>query len=368
MKSLIIPLDEPFVGQEEAKNLADVIKSGWISALGPYVEKFEKAFTEYQGVKYAKSCFSGTSALMMAMRALNIGKGDEVIIPALTFSADAFAISWAGARVVFADCSSGRFTLSPDDVQKKITKRTKAVMPTHLYGRPAEMDELKKICRQHNIYLIEDCAQAQGAKYKNKKVGSIGDFNVYSFHNKLIATGEGGMITTNNKKWFERFKLLIDPAPMNVTNFAEISLNQRMSNLHAAIGLAQLKRLEKTIAKKLKMAKIYDRELKDCPGVTIIPADPWTRTVYWRYTLLLSPKIDKNKVMAETKKAGFITRGAYKPLHLHPYYSQYRRQKLPQAEYISQHGLDIPSSVKLTKKQILLIADRLRKIMKKLNR
>ena len=364
----IIPIDEPFLSTEELSNLTEAIRTGWIGYQGPYVGRFEKAFAKYHGVKYAQSCFSGTSALIIAMKTLKIGKGDEVMVPTLTFSADAFAVSLADAKVVFVDCSPNRFTMSPDDVKKKITKKTKTIIPTHLYGRPAEVDELKEICEDNNICLIEDCAQAQGAIYKNKKLGSIGDFNIHSFHNKLIATGEGGMITTDNKEFAERFKLLIHPAPMNKTDFNEISINQRISNLHAAIGLAQLGRLEETIKKKLRMAKLYDEHLKDLDGITIIPTDPWTRTVYWRYTILLSQKISRDKVIEESKKGGFITRETYKPLHKHPYYSDYKNQSLPHAEHIGKHGLDIPSSVKLTDEQIVFVANELRKIIKKLRK
>lgn len=367
MEKTLIPLDEPYVDEKEIENLTQAIKNGWISALGPFVGELEKKFADYHGVKYACSCFSGTSALIIAMKTLKIGPGDEVIIPALTFSADAFAVSLAGAKIAFADCGPDRFTIDPKDVKNKITDKTKAIIPTHLYGRPAEIDELKQICQEKNIILMEDCAQAQGAEYKGKKVGSIGDFNIHSFHNKLIATGEGGMITTNDEKLAERFRLLMNPAPMNVTDFAEISTNQRMSNLHSAVGLAQLQRLEESVAKKLKMAKIYDEKFRDHPGIKVIPADDWSRTVYWRYTVVLDPKIDRAKVIEESKKIGFTTREAYLPLHKHPFYSEYNNQSLPNAEYMGKYALDIPSSVRLTEDQILTIADQLKEIVDKLN-
>ncbi len=365
IKKKIIPIDEPYLGKEEIENLTDAIDSGWITSYGPYVKKFEKAFAEYVGVKYAKTCFSGSSALILAMQTLNIGKGDEVIIPSLTFSADAFAVSQAGAKVIFVDCSPNRFNLDTEDVKKKITDKTKAIIPTHLFGRPAQMEELKEICEENDIFLIEDFSQAHGAKYKNQKVGGIGDLNVCSFHNKLISTGEGGIMTTNNKELAERFELLKNPASMNITNFGEISINQRMSNLHAAVGLAQLERVEKTVKKKRKIAEFYDHQFELCKGVTIIPPDPWTRSVYWRYNLLLTPRINRSKLIQETKKAGFITNEVYKPLHLHPYYSAYKNQQLPNAELIGKHGLNIPSSVRLGEEQILYVAKELKKIINK---
>ena len=252
-------LDEPYVGNEEIKYLTEAIKSGWVSSHGPFVKKLEKMFADYIGVKYAISCFSGTSALMLLSQTFDLKEGDEIITQSLTFSAVGFAMKQSGVKIVFADCSANRFTLSPEDVKKKITSKTKIINPTHLYGRPAEMNELKEICDKKNIFLVEDCCQAVGAIYKGKKVGSIGHFNFFSFHNKTMATGEGGMITTNDKQLAERFDNLKNPPAVNRpeerNGFSEISMNHRMSNLHAAVGVAQLERIEKNIEKKNKNGK-----------------------------------------------------------------------------------------------------------------
>jgi perosamine synthetase len=170
-------LDEPFVGKEELNYLKQAIDSGWISAMGPFVKKFEDKFAEYIGVKYAVSCASGTSAISLLCPTLKIKPGDEVILQSLTFTADAWAMHQAGAKIIFADCAKNTFSIDPEDVRKKITKKTKIISPTHLYGRPSRMDELREICDKNNIYLIEDCCQAMGSKYKDKMVGSMGDFN-----------------------------------------------------------------------------------------------------------------------------------------------------------------------------------------------
>ena len=247
-------LDEPYVGKKELKYLTQAIKSGWVSSQGSFVKKFEKKFAKYIGVKYAISCASGTAALSLLFKTLNLKKGDEVILPSLTFTADAFTLFQSGAKIIFVDCSPGSFCIDINLVKKKITKKTKIIFPTHLYGFPSKLDELKKICKKKKIYLVEDCSQATGTIYKKKKVGSFGDFNIHSFHNKLIASGEGGMITTNNKFLAKRFELLKNPPSVNrpeeINGFKEMSINQRMSNLHAAVGLAQLERLEKNIKKK----------------------------------------------------------------------------------------------------------------------
>ena len=363
-------LDEPYVGKEELNYLKEAIDSGWISSLGSFVEKFEKKFANYIGVKYAVSCASGTSAISLLCPTLQIKEGDEVILQSLTFTADAFAMHQSGAKIVFADCSKDKFTISPDDVRKKITKKTKIVSPTHLYGRPAEMDELRHICDQNNIYLIEDCCQATGAKYKNKMVGSIGHFNFHSFHNKLIASGEGGMITTNDKNLAERFEKLKNPPSVNRPEerdgFMEISMNHRLSNLHAAVGLAQLERLEENIKKKIKMAEIYDEIFKDAEGIKIIKADSEHRTVWWRYTILLDQKINLNEFKQKALENKIVVREGYLPLHKHPFFKDYNSLSLPNAEKLGKETIDIPSSFNLKENEIVSIGQTLKKIAKKL--
>ena len=363
-------LDRPYVDGNEIKYLTEAINSGWISSQGPFVKKFEKMFADYIGVKYAISCFSGTSALMLLSPTFNLKEDDEIITQSMTFSAVGFAMKQSGVKIVFADCSENKFTLSPEDVKKKITSKTKIINPTHLYGRPAEMDELKEICDKKNIFLVEDCCQAVGASYKNKKVGSFGHFNFFSFHNKLIASGEGGMITTNDKTLAERFDNLKNPPAVNRpeerNGFSEISMNHRMSNLHAAVGVAQLERLESTIEKKIKMANFYDGHFKSADGIKVVKADSWSRTVYWRYTILLDEKIDQKKFINEASKLGITTRETYLPLHLHPLFRKENNISLPNCEKMSKLGVDIPSSIKLSEKDIDFIAKNLKAIAKKL--
>lgn len=363
-------LDQPLVDKKEKNYLNQAIKTGWISSQGPFVKKFEKKFAKYIGVKHAVSCASGTSALSLLFQTLKLKKGDEVIMQSLTFSADGFAMLQSGAKIVFVDCMPGKFTISPEEVKKKITKRTKIISPTHLYGYPAEMDKLKKLCKGRNIYLVEDCSQATGTKYKGKMVGSIGDFNIHSFHNKLIASGEGGMITTNNTKLAKRFEILKNPASVNrpeeMGGFSEISMNHRMSNLHAAVGLAQLERLEKNIKKKIKMAKIYNQEFKNSKFITFVKPLKYERVVYWRYTILLNKKINIKKFIKEAKKNGIITRQTYLPLHLHPVFkTKGVSKRLPNCEHISKIGLDIPSSIKIKERDLIFIAKKLKKISEK---
>ncbi len=363
-------LDEPYVGKEETSYLKEAIDSGWISSLGPFVKRFEKKFADYIGVKYAVSCASGTSALALLCPTLKIKQGDEVILQSLTFTADAFAMHQSGAKIVFADCSKNKFTISPEDVKKKITNKTKIISPTHLYGRPAEMTELKKICDDRGIYLVEDCCQATGAKYKDKMVGSIGHYNFHSFHNKLIASGEGGMITTNDKNLADRFENLKNPPSVNRPEerdgFSEISMNHRMSNLHAAVGLAQLERLEDNIKKKIKMSKIYDEIFENAVGIKIIKSDTEHRTVWWRYTILIDQRINLQTFKEKALKKNIVVREGYLPLHKHPFFKEYNNISLPNAEKLGKETLDIPSSFNLKENEIKFVGKTLAEIAKSL--
>jgi len=275
----------------------------------------------------------------------------------------------SGAKVVFADCSENKYTLSPDDVKKRITSRTKVISPTHLYGYPAELDELKEICDKKNIFLAEDCCQATGSRYKNKMVGSIGDFNFHSFHNKLIASGEGGMITTNNKQLAERFHSLKNPPSVNRpeerNNFSEIAMNHRMSNLHAAVGVAQLEKLEESVKNKIRMANLYNQIFQDSEEIKIFKANPQDRTVYWRFCIFVDEKINLKNFINEAMKLGITTRETFLPLHLHPFFKDQHKISLPNCEKIGRTGLDIPSSVKLSENDIEYIGKNLKEIARK---
>ena len=363
-------LDEPYVGKEELNYLKQAIDTGWISSLGLFVEKFEKKFADYIGVKYAVSCASGTSALSLLCSTLKIKEGDEAILQSLTFTADAFAMHQSGAKIIFADSSKDSFNISPEDVKKKITKNTKIISPTHLYGRPAEIHELKEICDANEIYLVEDCCQATGAKYKDKMVGSIGHYNFHSFHNKLIASGEGGMVTTNDKNLAERFEKLKNPPsfnrPAERDGFAEISMNHRLSNLHAAVGLAQLERLEENIKRKIKMAEIYGEIFENVNGIKIIKENPSNRTVWWRYTILLDQKINLNKFKQKALDKGIVTREGYLPLHKHPFFKDHNKLILPNAEKLGKEAVDIPSSFNLKEEEIIKIGQNIKQIVKDL--
>lgn len=355
----MILLDEPvFLGNEE-KYLMDCINSGFISWQGKYVTLFEELFTKYVQSKYGSSTANGTSALIIALQALGIGKGDEVIVPTLTFSASAFAVTNVGANVVFADSLPNELNINPSEIEKNITSKTKAIMVVHLYGRPVNMDEIMRIAKKYNLYVVEDCAECLGALYKDKKTGSFGDISCFSFHNKLIATGEGGMIVTKDESLFNRINDLKNPSPDNRTDKNIVSLNSRMSNLNAAVGVAQLERLEEFVKIKRRNVALYESLLDKIQGIDIISENLEVRSTYWRYSVLINNNfpISRDELIIRLKDNNIVARGIFTPMHLHPVYKQELDTSFPEAEHTSSIGLDLPSSVKLVEEDIIRVVN-----------
>jgi perosamine synthetase len=351
----MIPLDEPLLGDEELANLTHCIKSGWISWQGAYVTQLERDFAQYCGTKAAISMVNGSMALYVAIKACGIGQGDEVIVPTLTFSATVFAISMAGATPRFVDCSPKSMTVDPAAVASAIGPKTKAIIPVHLYGRAAPMDEITALAQKHGLRIIEDCAEAAGTKHQGRPVGGIGDLGCFSFHNKLIASGEGSVITTNDPSLAQAIHQLKTPAPENRTDFPEIAMNYRMSNLHAAVAVAQLARLEEIVAKKRRMAEMYDDAFDNMPEIEILPDAEFSRTVYWRYTIFTTPRcsLSRDDLVQGLRDKGYGARAIFSPMHEHPVYAAaHGGNRFPVAQDLSQRGLDLPSSPRLTEAEI----------------
>lgn len=365
MVNKIIPLDEPVVGDKEIEYLTKCIRSGWISWQGEFVSEFENQFARYCGTQYAMSICNGTTALILGLKALGIGAGDEVIVPTFTFSASVWAINVAGAVPVFADSLPGKFTMDPADIESRITGRTKAIMVVHLYGRPVDMDPVIGIARAHGLKVVEDAAEAPGAIYRGRKVGSIGDIGCFSFHNKLIATGEGGAITTNDRALLDQADALRNPAPDNRTTFPEISLNCRMSNIQAAVALAQIERLEEIIAKKRWIAASYEKALGAHNDVVIVAEESWARSVYWRYSILLRSGSESHRdaVVAALNEKGIRARAVFLPMHVHLYHRQSARASFPCAEAVSRCGIDLPSSPKLGTEELHHVTEALSDVL-----
>lgn len=353
---------EPFLGKEELKNVIKVVKSGWISSKGEFIEKFEKSFAEYSGARYGVATSNGTTALHLALAALGIGKGDEIIVPTLTFIATANVVKYCNARPVFVDSHPEYWCLDPEDLEEKITSRTKAIIPVHLYGHPCDMDPILDIARDKGLYIIEDAAEAHGAMYKGQKVGSFGDVSCFSFYgNKIITTGEGGMCLTNNEELMSKMRLLRDHGMSPEKRYWHdvIGFNYRMTNIQAAIGMAQLKKIDSFLNRKRQIAKWYNEKLRELiENEKIVPQTemPWAKCVYWMYSVLITDtKINRNELIRYLEINGIETRPFFYPVHEMPPYRG-EAVKLKVAERLSRQGLNLPTSVKLGKKEIFHIS------------
>ncbi|MHA1833615.1 MAG: DegT/DnrJ/EryC1/StrS family aminotransferase [Candidatus Baldrarchaeia archaeon] len=358
MMKIKIPVAEPCLGKEELKNVVKAVKSGWISSKGEFIPKFEEEFAKYCDVKYGVATSNGTVALHLALTALGIKKGDEVIVPTLTFVATANAVTYCGAKPIFVDSHPDYWCMDPEKIEEKITSKTKAIIPVHLYGHPCDMDAIMDIAKDHNLYVIEDAAEAHGAEYKGKKVGSFGDISCFSFYgNKIITTGEGGMCLTNNEEIAKKMRILRDHG-MNLNRkywHNVIGFNYRMTNIQAAIGLAQLQKLDRFVKKKIEIARWYKQELKDLADknlITLHPEMPWAKCVYWMYCILVEDK--PNILKDELMKKGVETRLFFYPVHVLPPYK--RNEKFLVAEKLAKKGINLPSSVKLRKKEVVFIS------------
>jgi perosamine synthetase len=350
----LIPVSSPsFVGNER-EYVLDCMDSGWVSSAGGYVDRFEAAFADFCGVKHAVACCNGTAALHLSLLALGVGPGDEVIVPTLTFVATANAVTYCGARPVFVDSEPATWNLDPSQVEAKITPRTKGVIAVHLYGHPAEMDELRALADRHGLFLLEDAAEAHGAHYKGRAVGSLGDAAAFSFYgNKIIATGEGGMVTTDDEALAARVRLLRGQGmdPERRYWFPVVGYNYRMMNLPAAIGLAQLERADWHTGRRREVAAAYRELLRGVSCLRWQDEGEWARHAYWMFSVVLgcgSPVV-RDALMARLHERGVETRPLFYPVHLLPPYREAARgEEFPVAELLARRGLSLPTWAGLT--------------------
>jgi len=366
----MIPVCEPLLSSKELEYVADCLKTNWISSLGKYINEFEQRFAEYCGVKYGVSTTSGTTALHLALASLDIGKGDEIIVPAFTMVAPIFAILYTGARPVLVDCELETWNIDVAEIEKKITRNTRAILPVHIYGHPCDMDPILEIARKYNLYMIEDAAEAHGAEYKGKKVGGIGDVGCFSFYaNKIITTGEGGMIVTNREEIAERARRLKDQAYSKERRFlhTDLGFNYRMTNIQAAIGLAQLERIDELVERRRKNARFYSHLLKEVEGVTLPPEKEWARNVYWMYGILIEDEfgMSRDELAAKLKQNGVDTRTFFIPMHQQPAFKKlglFEGESFPVSEELSRKGMYLPSGSGLREEEIEHVYNTLKKI------
>jgi len=338
------PVYQPSLKGNERKYVNDCIDTNWLTWQGKYVREFEKSFAEYLGSEYASSTCNATVALHLALLALGIGVDDEVIVPTLTYIASVNSIVYCGATPVFCDVSPVTWQADPEDIRRRITNKTKAIMAVHVYGHPCDMDELTQIAAEYNLSIVEDCAESFGSQYKGKKTGTIGDVGVFSFFgNKTITTGEGGMVVTNNKTLIDRVNLFKGQGLAQHREYWHevIGFNYRMTNIAAAIGLAQLERADELIAKKRQIAGWYLEQLNDLPLEFHRETGDVMHT-YWMFTILTHNPGLRNKLREYLKENGVETRPVFHPVHTMPMYND-DFQQLKVAESIGWRGINLPS-------------------------
>ena len=368
----MINVYEPAIGNEEKKLILDALKRGELSGtFGKYIETFEKEFANYSGCKYGVAVSSGTAALHLAMSVIDINPGDEVLLSSSTNIATALSIVHNGAIPVPVDCEEETWNLNVNLLESLITKKTKAIIPVHLFGHPVNMNALMKIAKKYNLKVIEDCAESHGASYKGKITGSFGDMGCYSFYaNKIITTGEGGMVVTNNKSLFEKLKLFRNLAftkPRFKHNY--LGYNFRMTGYQAAMGLAQTRKLNNIIKKKRRVAHTYNKYLSDIEGLQLPVERKHYKNVYWVYALNVQPSfgINRDKLMKRLKNEGIETRTFFCSMSDQPCLKKikkFKNIKTPIASRIWKTGLYLPSSHTLTNKTIGFIAKKLKEIKK----
>ena len=346
-----IPVAEPLLTGNELAYVADCVTSSWVSSIGKYIPRFEQEFARFCGTKHGIATSNGTTALHLALVVSGIGQGDEVIVPSLTFVATANAVYYTGAKPIFADSELRTWNMSPDDVARRITPRTKAIIPVHIYGHPVDMDAINAIARQHNLVVIEDAAEAHGAEYKGQRVGKLGRIAAFSFYgNKIVTTGEGGMLTTDDDELAERARWLRDHGMSPTERYWHpvIGYNYRLTNIQAALGVAQMERIEEFIARKRAIATLYNKLLGGMPGIILPPEEAWAKNVYWMYSILIGDAfgLSRDALMAHLKTRGIDSRPFFHPIHIMPPYVT--GQSLPISELLSRQGINLPSSVTVT--------------------
>lgn len=369
-----IPVSGPSITQKEIDYVTDAVTNGWYGNANLYQSRFERAFAEYLGVKHAMALPSCTSAIHLALAALGVGRGDEVIVPDITWIASSAPIDYVGATPVFADVDPESWCLDPRSFESLITERTKAVIPVDLYGNIADWPAIVEVAKRHGVAVIEDAAEAVGAQIGERKAGSFGDLGVFSFHgSKTLTTGEGGLLVTNDTPLFERAQVLRDhgrrPGDKAFFN-REVAFKYKMSSMQAALGLAQLERIDELVARKREIFAWYAEELASVPGVRLNVEAPGTKIVYWMVTIVLDPAIGITKDVLQERlaKRGIDTRPFFHPLSSLPAYealpaAREARERNRVAYALSPYALNLPSGLNLDRGMVAEVCSAVRAII-----
>jgi len=367
----MIPVNEPKFGPREKELLNRCIETGWVSSDGPFIKQFEEMFASFIGVKHGVAVCNGTAAIEAALFGLGVKEGDEVIMPTFTIISCAVAALRLGAKPVLVDIDPEIWTMDVKQIEAKITKKTKVIMPVHIYGHPVDMDPIIDISEKYGLLVMEDAAEVHGAEYKGRKCGSIGHAASFSFYaNKIVTTGEGGMVVTNDDRVAERARSFRNLCfrPEKRFYHTELGYNFRMTNLQAAIGVAQTERIEESIAIKRRLGAYYRKKLAEIPGLRFAPEKPWAKTVYWMYAIEIDPStgLTAETVMRKLGERGIGTRPFFMGLHAQPVFHEmglFRGEKYPIAEHAYRYGLYLPSGMALTETQIDVVCFELKSLI-----
>jgi perosamine synthetase len=368
--SKFYPVAEPDIGELEERYVLDAVRSGWVSSLGKYVDAFEQRFASYCGMPYGVATCNGTASLHLALLCLGVGPGDEVIVPDLTFVATANAVAYTGATPVFSDVSTESWCITAETVEQALSARTRAVIVVHLYGQAADMDPILELAGRKGISVIEDAAEAHGALYKERRVGGLGRIGIFSFYgNKTITTGEGGMLITRERELYQRARFLRDHAMSTEQRYfhPEVGYNYRLTNLQAALGLAQLDRIDELLAKKRAIMRWYKECLADC-DLVLNPNLPSAENSYWMVSALLPKYASLHTVMSELHGMGIDTRPFFSPMHRLPafranYVGPADAGRFPISEELGARGFNLPSGVNLGQEDVRYIAETLKGVL-----
>jgi perosamine synthetase len=367
-----IYVSEPSINEDDVEAVASCVRSGWVSGISGWVQKFEEAFAKYCGTKYGIACNSGSTTLLIALRAIQHSYPDyqgEVILPAFTMVACANAVVYANMTPVFADCDPETWCMQGGDMEPHINDYTRAVMPVHIYGHPADMQGINYLAKREGLVVVEDAAEAHGATYYGKRAGALGDIGSFSFYaNKIMTTGEGGILTTDNEALANRMQWLKAQAFGRESHFwhEDFGYNFRMSGMQAALGRSQLERLDELVATRRRCGKLYTEALEDIDDITLPIEQPNCTNVYWMYSIVLPDNVNRNKVMAILDQQYNIeTRPMFSPLHLQPIYRYlgYVQGDFPISEWLGDQGMNLPSSTSLTPDDIEYIASTLKQVL-----
>lgn len=359
----------PQIGEAERRYVADCLETNWISSMGEYIPRFERRFADICGARHGVACSNGTTALHLALESLGVGPGDEVIIPAFTLIVSANVVCFAGATPVLVDVRPDTWCIDEEQIEEKITPRTKAIMAVHMYGHPCEMDAIKAIAKKQGLFVIEDAAQAHGAKYRGRRVGAIGDVGCFSFYgNKIITTGEGGMLITNDSRVADRAAMLRNQA-FGEERFVhhDVGFNYRMTNIQAAIGCGQCEQFEEKVARKREIAAVYDELLADVSDLQLPARAAGCEPVCWMYGVVLGHDWHRTKqeVRSQLEANGVETRSFFIPMNQQPVFQGNHsrwpdlRGSFPVSERLGDRGFYLPSGADLTREDQEYVVEQL---------